>query len=237
MNIILVGSNGKMGKMVSSLAKSQNSKIIAKIDKNGKKIKNFSEISPKIIKLADIVIDFALPDVLESELNFCIKNNKKLLICSTGHTPAQEQKIISASKKIPIFKTANTSLGIALIKNLLNTYNKILSKYEIAIIDKHHSQKKDSPSGTAKLFAHELQTHGIQTSTHSIRAGTCIGEHQILLFNDFEQLTITHTAESRQLFASNALKICSYLATLPPGLYSMDDYLEYLLERTTKTII
>lgn len=232
MNIILVGSNGKMGKMITSLATSQNSKIIAKIDKNGEKTANFSEISQKIIKSADIVIDFALPDVIESELDFCIKNNKKLLICSTGHTPIQEQKIISASKKIPIFKTANTSLGIALIKKILNDYNKIISKYEIAIIDKHHSQKKDSPSGTAKMFANELQSHDIQPTIKSIRAGTCIGEHQILLFNDFEQLTITHTAESRQLFAINALKICSYLATLSPGLYSMDDYLEYLLGKT-----
>lgn len=229
MNIILVGSNGKMGKILSDLATSENSKIIAKIDKNGEKTANFSEISQKIVKSADIVIDFALPEVLESELNFCIKNNKRLLICSTGHTPQQEQKIISASKKIPVFKTANTSLGIALIKKILNTYNRIISKYKISIIDKHHLQKKDSPSGTAKMFAHELQSHGIQSETHSIRAGTCIGEHQILLFNDYEQLSITHTAESRQLFAINALKICSYLSTLTPGLYSMDDYLNYLL--------
>ena len=150
MNILIVGINGKMGKILNSVAKDNNCKIVAGIDKNTKNYdkntkiyENFEKIPEIITKKVDIVIDFALPDIINSELNYCIKNNKKLIICSTGHTEKQSQDIKMASKKIPIFKTANTSVGIALIQKILKDNLNIINDYRIEIIEKHHKNKKN----------------------------------------------------------------------------------------------
>ena len=229
MRIILVGASGKMGKAITQIAKDNNIQIIAKIDKNNSKYKDFNKIPPKVIKNADVVLDFSLPNVLEDELDFCLKNNKKLVICCTGHTKQQEQKIFLASKKITIIKTANTSLGVALINKILNDYSKILKDYKISILEKHHINKKDAPSGTAVKFLNTLKSKNLDSSCISIRAGTCIGEHQVLMFGNYEQITIIHNAESRSLFAESALKICEYAKKLNSGLYDMDNYINDLI--------
>lgn len=224
MKIILVGANGKMGQMVCKVAKENNLQIIAKVDKQNQKYTKLEQIPPKIIKNADMVLDFAMPEILDDELNFCLKHNKKLVICCTGHSIKQEQKIKLASKKIAIFKTANTSFGIALINEILKKYSKFLNGYKIAIIDKHHKNKKDSPSGTALAFSNTLNSNHLTCECLSLRAGTCVGEHQILLFNDFEEICITHIAESRELFAIGALKICKFVKDLSAGLYGMENF-------------
>lgn len=230
MNIILVGADGKMGRIVSHIAQEKNIKIIAKIDKNYKKYTNFDKIPQNIIKKADLVLDFAMPEVLDKEIEFCLKHNIKMVICSTGHSKKQEQKILFASKKIAIFKTSNTSIGVALINKILNDNSKILKEYNISIIDKHHKNKKDSPSGTADNFLKTLNINNIDAKCMSIRSGTCIGEHNILMYGDYEQICLSHIAESRTLFALGALKICEYVQSLNSGFYNMENFLKEKLK-------
>ena len=229
MKIILVGANGKMGRAICEVAKANNLQIIAKIDKIGAEYTNFNNIPQNITKSADVVLDFAMPEVLDDELDFCIKNNKKLVICCTGHSPIQEEKLAQASKKIAIFKTANTSVGIALINRILNDYAHVFEDYQTAILEKHHKNKKDIPSGTAKKFIDILASKNIACDCHSIRAGSCAGEHQILLFNEHEQISICHTAESRILFALGAINICYFLKEQPRGFYDMENFLNFKL--------
>lgn len=231
MNILIIGINGKMGKMLNSVANDNNCKIVAGIDKNAKNYdkntkiyENFEKIPEIITKKVDIVIDFALPDIINSELNYCIKNNKKLIICSTGHTEKQLQDIKIASKKIPIFKTANTSVGIALIQKILKDNLNIINDYRIEIIEKHHKNKKDKPSGTAKEMLNILNN---QPNCYSIRAGSIVGEHEILLFGESEQISIKHIAESRTLFAIGAIKIAKFMHKQNLAkLYDMNDLLK-----------
>ena len=227
MNILLVGINGKMGKILKNIAIKNNHNIIAGIDikkdlKNN--IFNNFKLSKNIIEKIDIVVDFALAGVLNEEIDFCVKNNKKLIICSTGHTKEQISLIESASKKIPIFKTANTSVGIALILKILRENKNILKDYHIEIIEKHHAQKKDSPSGTAKSFLMELDGSIKNVHCHSLRAGSVTGEHEILMFADGEQISIKHIAQSRELFANGAIKIAEFMQKAElPKLYGMTD--------------
>lgn len=229
MNILIVGINGRMGQMLKEVAIKNNHKIIAGIDikkdvKNN--IFNNFKLPKNILEKIDIVIDFALPSVLNEEIDFCVKNNKKLIICSTGHTKEQIETIEKASKIIPIFKTTNTSVGIALILKILHENINILKDYQIELVEKHHAQKKDSPSGTAKSILNELDKAQKNIPCHSMRAGSVTGEHEILLFANGEQISIKHIAESRELFATGAIKIAEFMKKIKaPRLYNMFDLL------------
>lgn len=230
MNILLVGINGKMGQMLKSIAISKNYNIVAGIDKNTDKdektikiFDKFEQIPQLIVNNIDIVIDFALPEIIDEELDFCIKNNKKLVICSTGHNQKQLQKIKQASNIVPVFKTANTSIGVALLEKMLQDNLNILSEYQIEIIEKHHKNKIDKPSGTAKEL---LKILNDKPNCYSIRAGSVVGEHEILLFGNEEQISIKHKAESRGLFAFGAIKIAEFMQTQNSAkLYTMKNLL------------
>lgn len=227
MNILLVGINGRMGQYLKNIAINAGNKIIAGIDiKNDIKnnIYNNFNINKNIIKDIDIVIDFSMPNIIDEELGFCIKNNKKLIICATGHTQDQIKLIENASKKVPIFLTANTSLGIALISKILKDNLDVINQYQVDIIEKHHINKKDAPSGTAKGFLQVLNKKANNVNCYSLRAGSVPGEHEILLFGTGEQISIKHIAESRELFAVGALRIAEFMKNITkPSLYGMED--------------
>lgn len=230
MNILIVGINGRMGQILKNIAISKNYSIVAGIDKNIDKVEKnikifnkFEKMPQLIVDKIDIVIDFALPEIIDEELDFCIKNNKKLVICSTGHNQKQLQKIKQASNIVPVFKTANTSIGVALIEKMLQDNLNILSEYQIEIIEKHHKNKMDMPSGTAQELSKILNN---KPNCYSVRAGSVVGEHEILLFGDEEQISIKHMAESRGLFAFGAIKIAEFMQKQNSAkLYSMKDLL------------
>jgi len=219
MNILLVGSNGRMGKCVKKVGSNLGYNF-TDFDIES----SFKNLKKSEIKKIDVVLDFASPNVLNDELEFCLKNNKPLVICSTGHTNDQLKTIEDFSKKTTIFKTENTSLGVAFIERILKDYGKFLKNYDIKIFEKHHKNKKDSPSGTAKKFLKALSLNGVNAECLSLRSGTCAGEHQILLFGENEQLQFIHIAENREIFANYALKICEFIKDKKANkLYEMDD--------------
>lgn len=228
MNIILVGAKGKMATVVKEIAEEFDTKICYEIDKNFTKPNNnqskyFSEIPLEIIKQTDLVLDFSTPHVLKDELDFCVKAQLPLVICSTGHTKLDEDEILKCSKCIAIALIPNCSFGINIIAKIVKNITKYLNSFDIDIIEIHHKNKMDSPSGTAKLFIDILGNKN-RTNVHSIRAGDVVGKHEIILTSKYEQITISHEAFNRKLFASGALNICRFFnKPRSPKLYHFDD--------------
>ncbi len=239
MNILLVGSLGKMAKNIKEIACENDTKIIAEIDKNcvlfnqvksQKNDKNFNskifatfeDLPQSLINKIDVVLDFSNPEILKDEIAFCLLNKFPLVLCTTGHNETNWALIKDSSKHIPIFVSANASFGINLISNILAKYVDFLKCYEIDIVESHHKTKIDSPSGTAKEFAKILSQYS--PTTHSIRAGEIVGTHDIILTSQYEQITISHKAFDRKLFAKGALDICHFMHNnLPAKLYTMSD--------------
>lgn len=229
MNILLIGLNGKMGQ---EILKHQSNEfcVVAGVDKvknNNHQIKTFSsfcEIEKKIVDKIDIVVDFCLPEVLDDELNFCKRHNKKLVICSTGHSKEQIKEIENYSKYFSIFKTSNTSFGVALLNKIIRDNIEALKKYDITVLEKHHKNKKDAPSGTAKTIIENFEKYGTIINNVSVRGGSVVGEHEIMLLGNGEQIYIKHVAENRSLFALGAIDICKFMIKqADKKLYCMND--------------
>lgn len=224
---MLIGAMGKMAKEIKKLSPNFNVNIMLEVDKNfnTKKencFKNLKTIKSDLIKNIDAVLDFSSPQVLSELIEFCVKFNLPLIICTTGHKDKDKKLYKLASKSIPIFYSSNTSFGIYLISKFLKTNQKLLKDFDVNIIEVHHKEKLDMPSGTAKSFEEILSSSS--PTIHSIRAGNIVGEHKIIFTSPYEQIEISHTAFDRKLFAEGALKICKYfLKKVPPKLYTMDD--------------
>ncbi|WP_446897605.1 4-hydroxy-tetrahydrodipicolinate reductase [Clostridium sp. LBM24168] len=242
--VILNGCNGKMGKVVSRLAdNSENICIAAGVDRNGSKeeYQIFQNINSCNVP-ADVILDFSRPDSLDSLIEYGKNNNIGMVLCTTGYTDDQIKKIEDTSKILPIFRSANMSIGINVINSVLRNISSLLYKnFDIEIVEAHHNQKVDSPSGTALLLADTIRDsidenieltngrQGIKKRTHneigihSIRGGDIVGEHEIMFAGKGETIEIKHTAISREVFAVGALKACEFMYKRKPGLYSMDD--------------
>ncbi|MBR3162650.1 MAG: 4-hydroxy-tetrahydrodipicolinate reductase [Clostridia bacterium] len=228
---IVWGYSGHMGTIVSNLIKNNHRfEYLGGIDKDDY---NFSYTN------ADVIIDFSSPEGTMKMLDFAVKNKLPAVIATTGLNDEQENKIINASKNIPIFKSANMSFEVALVKNVLKNLASKLEDNDIEILETHHNRKTDAPSGTAKLLADAINS-GLtkprsiiygregkrdkeEIGIASLRGGNIVGEHSVKFFNDYETLEITHIAHSRELFASGALKAASFIINQKPGLYNMDD--------------
>lgn len=246
--VLLNGCCGKMGQMIIDSSKNfPNIKIVAGIDRFPSDKCNF-----KIFKSAgdvnidyDVLIDFSRPDALKDLLELSIKNNKPIILCSTGYSEEDLTLINEKSSVIPIFKSANMSLGVNLLNSLLKKVVPILfENYDIEIIEKHHNQKVDSPSGTALLLADTIK-ESIPTETkyiygrsgdskrekneigiHAVRGGSIVGDHDIIFAGSGEIIELSHTALSREVFAVGALKAAEYMSTIIfPRVYNMEDVL------------
>ncbi|WBW99380.1 4-hydroxy-tetrahydrodipicolinate reductase [Oceanirhabdus sp. W0125-5] len=246
-NTLIVGCNGTMGKvLIKECTKLENIEIVAGFDKDMNSslpfpvYSNFEDIKEDI----DVIIDFSNPVVLESLLKFCVKRKLPLVLCTTGFSDAQIKEIESASSKTPIFFSANMSLGINLIKNLLIKATKVLyDGFDIEIIEKHHNKKVDSPSGTAYLLGDAIMdsipeeteyVHGREgyhkrekkeIGMHSLRGGTIVGEHEVIFAGNDEIISVKHEALSKNIFAMGAFKAAKYIVKQEAGLYDMDDML------------
>ncbi|MFD3156100.1 4-hydroxy-tetrahydrodipicolinate reductase [Haloimpatiens sp. FM7330] len=247
-NVLLHGCNGKMGKMISNTAENfSDLKIAAGIDKNANK--NFDyPVFEKICDCninCDVILDFSRPDSLDSLLEYAKKNNLPLILCTTGYTDEQLNKIEKASAEIPLFRSANMSIGINILNNVLKQISAFLYEdFDIEIIEKHHNQKVDAPSGTALLLGNTIKsslpsetkfTFGREGTCkrtkdeigiHAIRGGTIVGEHDVIFAGKDEIIQLNHTALSREVFAVGALKACQFMNGKKTGMYSMDDVIK-----------
>lgn len=191
----------------------------------------------------DVLIDFSHHSCLGDILRFGISRKVPLVICTTGFTPEQRQEMIRASEEVPILSSANMSLGINLILSIVEQAARVLKDgFDIEIIEKHHNQKLDSPSGTALMIADAINAclggkmeyvYGRRSKTnkrqkheigiHAVRGGAIVGEHNIIFAGQGEVIEISHQALSRDVFAYGALAAARFLIGKGPGLYTMKD--------------
>lgn len=245
--IIMHGCNGRMGQVITKMVKDdENAVIVAGVDPfDG--ITNDYPLFKTIDECnvdADVVIDFAAKSAVEGLLNYCVDKKLPLVLCTTGLDALELKLIEEASLKIPVLKSANMSLGINLIMKILKEYSSLLADegYDIEIVEKHHNQKKDAPSGTALALAdaindatksryqytydrHEklAKREKLEIGISSVRGGTIVGEHEVIFAGEDEVITFEHTAYSRSLFAKGAITAAKFLAGKEPGYYSMQD--------------
>ena len=234
--IILVGANGRMGHAVAAACGAEH-KIVARVDSvisDGV----YNDIS-FVLEKSDIIIDFSSHTYTENVLDYAEKNELPVVIATTGHTPEELARIKKASEIIPIFKSGNMSIAVNVLCRLAAEAASILEDFDIEIIETHHRNKLDAPSGTALMIASSIEEQigkrnhvtdrtersekrpDDEIGIHSVRGGTDIGEHEVIFFGKGERMSIKHVAEGRELFAQGALRACSYLVNKPAGFYDM----------------
>lgn len=245
--IAICGACGKMGANVTELLKGDSQAVaLCGIDPSGTAAGNIP-VYPTFDKMTDkpdVIIDFSSPAALEGELDYCVKNKVPAVIGSTGFTPAQLKQIEKAAEKTAIFRTGNFSLGVNLLCKLVKQAALTLGeKFDIEIIEKHHNQKVDAPSGTAIMLADSAKSafdggkdykcgregicgkRGNEIGLHSVRGGTIVGEHEVMFCGEDEIITLSHSARSKKVFAAGAIRAAKWLADKPAGMYDMGDLL------------
>lgn len=247
--ILLNGCNGNMGQaIVRACTLNENLYITAGVDTTTREANQFPVYkSPWDVKEeVDLIIDFSHPNALKSILEYAINKSLPVVIATTGFNDDHKELIMEASRSIPVLLSANMSLGINLLLELVRRATKVLNgAFDIEIIEKHHNQKIDAPSGTALAIADAVNStlnnkmkfvydrHSSrqkrtrdEIGLHSIRGGTIAGEHSIIFAGNDEIIEFKHTAISRNLFAEGALKAAAFLYGKKPGYYKMQDMFE-----------
>ena len=245
--ILLSGCCGKMGTVIRNVINEfPNLKIEAGIDKFPKEIGIPVFKNPLDVDIEyDVLLDFSRSDALYDLIELTKLTQKPIVLCSTGYTDKDLNYIKDASTTLPIFKSANMSLGVNLINSLLKKITPLLyGNYDIEIIEKHHNQKVDAPSGTALLLADSIRDsikeetnyingrHGQkkreknEIGIHAIRGGSIVGDHDVIFTGTGEVIELSHKSISRDVFAIGALKACEYMSNITTaGLYNMEDVL------------
>ncbi len=245
-NILMSGCNGKMGQVITRLASgSEELTIAAGYDLNNSKQNSypvFTNIHQCDVKV-DAIIDFSNPAALENILEFAVSRKIPVVMATTGLSGENIKVLEMASAEIPIFFSANMSLGVNLLLDLVKKAAKILSdNFDIEIIEKHHNQKLDSPSGTALAIADAINLaleqkyeytydrHSVrekrskcEIGIHAVRGGTIVGEHSVIFAGNDEIMEIKHTAASKEIFAVGALRAAKFICGRKPGFYNMND--------------
>ena len=243
MNILIFGVGGRMGREVAKLALEgvRSATVVAGLDVLPIDTREFPTYTDWSAVTGDIncIIDFSHHSATEALLGFAKKNNIPVVIATTGHTDEEKESILAAAKEIPVFHSANMSLGIALLVELAKTTAKAFPDADIEIIEKHHNRKLDAPSGTALLLANAIREvrksakfifgrsgqakrEAEEIGIHAIRMGNIIGEHEVIVGTDTQTITLKHEAHSRALFAEGALAAADYLCGKKAGLYDME---------------
>ncbi len=244
-NVLINGALGRMGRKVyDACLLADGVKAVCGVDIKEDKsnpdfpiYSSFSYVNEKV----DVIIDFSASVSLDGILAFCIPNGIPAVLCATGYTQVEVDKVNQASKKIAIFRSANMSLGVNILVELVKKAASALNGFDIEIIEKHHNQKKDAPSGTALMLADAVKevlpekfyTYGREgmvgarnkdeIGIHAIRGGNIVGEHDALFAGVSETVTLSHQATDRAVFAEGAVKAASYIITKKSGLYNMSD--------------
>jgi 4-hydroxy-tetrahydrodipicolinate reductase len=219
--ICVGGSKGKMGSRIIDLAKEDpDLEVAAGFDADDN-----AELG---IMDCECLIDFTSPKATMEHLTLCEKLKKPMVIGATGISEEERAKIKEASSHIPIVLSPNMSVGVNLLFKLIEEAAKVLSEeYDVSIVEAHHVEKKDSPSGTAKEIAKIIKgaRGDIDIPIDSVREGEIVGEHTITFESDFDLIEITHSAKTRDIFAKGALKAAKFVAGKKSGLFTMKDVL------------
>lgn len=245
--ILMHGCNGRMGQVVTSLCKEDpDVEIVAGVDISGE-VENgypvFRDIADCGVE-ADVIIDFASAKAVDALLRYAVGRKVPLVLCTTGLSEEQEQAVKEAAKETAILKSANMSLGINMLLNLLQKAARTLAPagFDMEIVEKHHNQKLDAPSGTALALADALNSaldedyayqydrtrerkkrEKREIGIQSVRGGNIVGEHEVIFAGTDEVITFTHTAYSRGVFAKGAIEAAKFLKGKMAGLYGMQD--------------
>lgn len=251
MKLILCGACGRMGRNVTEVAQSTNDAIVCGVDLTPSPMpypvySSFSEIKEE----ADAVIDFSSVHNLTERLDFCINKKIPIVLAATGYSEEDFKAVANAANAIPVFQTGNLSLGVNLLQYLAKKAAEVLGDgFDVEIIERHHNKKKDAPSGTALMLAESVNEgfdgakqfaygrHGMvgerqksEIGIHAVRGGTIVGEHEVMFAGEDEIVTLSHSARSRKVFASGALKAAAWLKDQPAGLYNMSDFLKDIVK-------
>lgn len=248
--IIMRGCNGRMGQEITKMLQNDDQAVmVAGVDmsanaENGYPV--FTSFGDCNIE-ADVIIDFASPNKLDEMLQYAIEKNVPIVLCTTGLSEDDLQLVAETSKKVAILKSANMSLGVNTLLKLVKAAALVLSEadFDIEIVEKHHNQKVDSPSGTALAFADAINEALNQEYEYkydrsgervkrakkeigisAVRGGTIVGEHEIIFAGIDEVIEIKHTAYSKTIFGKGAIQAAKYLAGKAPGMYQMSDVIE-----------
>ena len=244
MNILLNGFSGFMGTEVVKLASAgyRGARVTVGVDPAAKDSEDVAlfRILDDITDTTgiDCIIDFSHHSCVCALLDFAKENSIPTVVCTTGHTEDELRAIRSAALEIPVFFSANMSLGVALLVDLAKRAALAMPEAEIEIIEKHHNRKLDAPSGTALMIANALTEVRPEAYTnlgrsgngkrareeigiHAIRMGNIVGEHEVIIGTQNQTITLKHEAHSRALFAEGALAAAEFLVGMKPGLYDM----------------
>ena len=243
--ILLSGCCGKMGRNVVAVVNARKDcEIVAGIDivednSIGFPVfQNYDEVNVK----ADVIIDFSNPALLSDMLSYAIKTKTAVVLATTGLTDEQIAQVEAASKSIAVFFSYNMSLGVSLLCELSKVAAKILgSDFDVEIIEAHHNQKIDAPSGTAIMlgnavkemmpdayfeydrFSKREKRHTNEIGIHSVRGGTIVGEHEVIFAGNDEIVKLSHSARSKAIFAQGSVNAAAFLNGKENGIYNMTD--------------
>ncbi|OUQ48207.1 4-hydroxy-tetrahydrodipicolinate reductase [Lachnoclostridium sp. An118] len=248
--VIMHGCNGKMGQVITRLAESDPElAIVAGVDARAQALNDypvFGDISECDVE-ADVVIDFSNAAAVDHLLDWCQEKQMPVVLCTTGLSGEQLQRVEEAAGRTAVLKSANMSLGVNLLMKLLQDAAKVLAPegFDMEIVERHHNQKVDAPSGTAIALADALNgalegdyeyvydrsgqrkkrdSHEIGIS--AVRGGTIVGEHEVIFAGEDEVIEFKHTAYSKALFAKGAVAAAKFLAGKGPGRYDMSDVIQ-----------
>lgn len=233
---IIVGGNGKMGSLIRQTAIEQGHQVLDNIDTHC-----LGQLAG--LEKADMIIDFSHRDNLDWIIDYVEKNHCALVYGTTGLDEAQKARLTKLSENYPVFYSANYSYGVAVFEEILRVAVPLLKdRYDMELVETHHNQKQDAPSGTAKALLEIMNPEGEfkevygrqgmvgarqkEIGVHALRGGTEAGEHTVHFFGDNESITLTHHATNRQIFVNGALQAAQWLEGKPAGMYNMKDLFE-----------
>lgn len=248
-NVLLCGAGGKMGHAVARVIENNNEvSIVAGFDISVPTDVSFPVYTSlsEITENVDVIIDFSHPSLTDSILDYATSTKTPAVICTTGLSNEQLTRIKQVSDTVAVFFSANMSLGVNLLIDLVKKASKILEdNFDIEIIEKHHNQKIDAPSGTALAIADAISDsvsygaeytydrHSVrqkrnkkEIGIHAVRGGTIVGEHSVIFAGCDEVIELKHTATSKEVFAVGAVKAAMFLKSKEPGFYAMNDLID-----------
>lgn len=239
-DIIVSGALGRMGSITAEkIREADDMNLVAMVDimsEGVEVLKSLSDFSGK----ADIIIDFSYHTAAPGIMEWAVQNGVAVIMCTTGHNETERDAIITAGKKIPVFYSANMSLGVALLAELAKKTAAAFPDADIEIVETHHNRKADAPSGTALMLGNAIKTirpnatfnlgrSGMAKRTkeeigfHAIRRGNIPGTHEVIVSTDNQSITLRHEIYDRALFADGALAAARFLSGKGAGLYEMAD--------------
>ena len=244
----ILGAQGRMGRAIGNEAVGLGAIIAGGIDREGAVHGPYAD-APALAAASDVLVDFSSPDALIAHLEACEATGKPIVIGTTGLKPEHHARIDEAARRIPVLQSANTSLGVNVLRLLVERAARMLgTDWDIEIVEMHHRHKLDAPSGTALLLgASDNVGRGAASSTElnrfdrmqegphareeggiyyaSLRGGSVAGDHQVVFASEGERIELGHRAENRGIFAKGAVKAALWLAGKPAGRYTMGDVL------------